>query len=85
MKFNLIWETKAPTLTQEQSDILVSELVYLENTVDDASEVISHTVNLTSDYSGPSITLHGKEENETDLFLSYNKKTKWIILENTEE
>ena len=85
MKFNLIWETETPSLTQEQSATLASELVWLENSVDDASGVISHIVNLTSDYSGPSITLHGNDENKTDLFLTYNKKTVWTTLETVEE
>lgn len=85
MKFNLIWEAEPPTLTSEQSAALASELAWLEARVDDASEVVSHVVNLTTDYSGPSITLHGKDQNKTDLFLSYNKKTEWIILDNVEE
>jgi len=85
MKFNLVWDVGTPTLTSEQTTILAREIAWLEGCIDDASGIISHVVNLTSDYSGPSITLHGKEENKTDVFLTYNKKTTWVTLEDVEE
>jgi hypothetical protein len=85
MKFNLVWDAKTPELTPEHTAILAREIAWLEGRIDDASEIISHVVNLTDDFSGPSITLHGKEENKTDVFLTYNKKTTWVTLEDVEE
>lgn len=85
MKFNLIWETETPDLIPDQRAVLARELAWLENSVDDADSVISHIVNLTSDWSGPSVTIHGKEDNTSDLFLTYNKETVWVTLDTTEE
>ena len=85
MKFNLIWESESPDLAPDQRSALAREIVWLESFVDDASGVISHVVNLTSDYTGPSVTLHGKEDNTSDLFLTYNEKTTWVTLDPLEE
>jgi hypothetical protein len=82
MKFNLIWETNPPELTEAQKATLAREIVWLESFSDDASSVVSHLVNLTSDLSGPSIMLYGKDGNDADIFLTYNKVTKWTTLDD---
>jgi len=84
MKFNLVWETNPPELTRAQKATLAREIVWLESFSDDASSVISHVMNLTSDLSGPSIMLYGKTGNDTDIFLAYNKVTKWKTLDDTD-
>ena len=83
MKFNLVWETNPPELTQSQKAALAREIVWLESFSDDASSVISHVMNLTSVLSGPSIMLYGKAGNDTDIFLVYNKVTEWKTLDDT--
>lgn len=85
MKFNLIWDADTPALTSEHAAILAREIAWLEGRIGDASEIISHLVNLTDDLSGPSITLHGKEENATDVFITYNEETTWVTLDDVEE
>lgn len=85
MKFNLMWESASPELNDKQIAILAREIVWLETYSEDASEVVSHVVNLTEDDTGPSILINGRTGNSTDLFLNYTEKTEWIVQDDTEQ
>jgi hypothetical protein len=81
MKFNLVWETEKPELTEAQKYKLAREIVEIETVMDDASELIFHLVNL-EDETGPSITIYGKSDNTNELFLEYQSKTEWLIMDS---
>jgi len=80
MKFNLIWETNPPELTESEKSLLAREIVWIESMSDDASDLVAHILLLTDVETGPSITMYGKKDNADDLFLAYSKKTKWQVL-----
>ena len=85
MKFNLIWETNPPELTEAEKSLLAREIVWIESMSEDASDLAAHILLLTDVETGPSITMYGKKDNADDLFLSYNKKTKWVTLTDETE
>ena len=80
MKFNLIWETNPPELTESQKSLLAREIVWIESMSEDASDLVAHMLLLGDTETGPSITMYGKKDNTDNLFLAYSKKTKWRVL-----
>lgn len=85
MKFNLIWDTAPPELTEAQKSLLAREIVWIESMSEDASTLVAHMLLLDDIETGPSITMYGKEDNANDLFLAYSKKTKWRVLTDETE
>lgn len=80
MKFNLIWESNPPELTETEKSMLAREIVWIESMSEDASNLVAHMLLLGDTETGPSITMYGKKDNQDDLFLTYSKKTKWRVL-----
>ena len=80
MKFNLIWESNPPELTDDEKSMLAREIVWIESMSEDASNLVAHMLLLGDTEIGPSITMYGKKDNQDDLFLTYSKKTKWRVL-----
>ena len=85
MKFNLIWETNPPELTEAEKSLLAREIVWIESMSEDASTLVAHMLLLGDTETGPSITMYGKQDNVDDLFLAYSKKTKWRVLTDETE
>ena len=85
MKFNLIWETNPPELTEAQKSLLAREIVWIESMSEDASDLVAHMLLLDDTETGPSITMYGKKDNPNDLFLTYSKKTKGRVLTDETE
>ncbi len=85
MKFNLIWDTNPPELTEAEKSLLAREIVWVESMSEDASDLVAHMLLLGDTETGPSITMYGKKDNTDDLFLSYSKKTKWLTLTDDTE
>ena len=84
MKFNLIWEGEPPKITEDQKLLLAREIVWLESSVIDTSDLIFHTIDLTSDTEGPCIIVFGKDGNQSDLFLEYHEESKMIPIYDDE-
>ncbi len=85
MKFNLIWESNPPELTEPQKSLLAREIVWVESMSEDASDLVAHMLLLDDTETGPSITMYGKKDNPHDLFLMYSKKTKWRVFTDETE
>jgi hypothetical protein len=81
MKFNLVWESDIPQLTENDKFFLAREIVYMEQLTEDPSSMIFHHIFLTDDMNGPTIIAYGKENNSNDIFLEYFEKPDWISLE----
>jgi hypothetical protein len=82
MKFKLVWEGDIPILTETETHKLAKEISEIENAIDDASSLIFHLVQLDKDQEGPSITIYGKTDNSDELFLEYQSKTEWFIMDS---
>jgi hypothetical protein len=80
MKFNVIWEGEPPEITEDQKLLLAREIVWLESSVLDPSDLVFHTIDLTSDPEGPCIIAFKKDGNQNDLFLEHYAESKFIPL-----
>jgi hypothetical protein len=81
MRFNLVWESDIPNLTESEKLLVARELVYMEQVTDDPSTMIFHHIFLTDDMDGKTIIAYGKEGNKEDIFLEYFEKPDWVSLE----
>jgi hypothetical protein len=85
MKFNITWEGDIPELTEDEKLHLAREIVWLEQSMPDPSDLIFHMINLTKDPEGPSIVAYGKPDNRGELFLEYNAVTQYITLDDIDD
>ena len=82
MKYNLVWETEVPNLSESEKLHLAREIVYIEQMTDNVENLICHDVTLTGDFTGPMILAYGKEGNIEDLFLEYHESNEFIAIED---
>lgn len=80
---NIIWDGDEPNLTEEEKEILKRELEELEEAISyDASNLITHTIFLESNLSGRTISVYGRQDDESNLFLEYHAETSWVTLDD---
>lgn len=82
--FKLEWTHEEPILSKEDQDKLEEEIERISKILEGASDLIYHAVLLTSDFSGPTIEMCGKENCDDTLFLTYCENTEWEILEQSD-
>lgn len=75
------WTHEEITLTEAQQKKLNWEIDYISEDLDDASDLIFHTVML-ADYSdnGPIILVEGRVGVADTLFLTYYENPEWTKL-----
>jgi hypothetical protein len=76
--FNIEWTHQPVTLTESQQAKLDWEIADISDDLEEACDLIFHTVRLTDDWDGPIIIVDAKEGNRDTLFLTYYKNPEWI-------
>lgn len=78
-KFNLRWEGDLVPNDEEVEKTIIDLNLMLDN-LDDACSLITHTVALTDDMSGPSVHVYGKDGDRENLYAAYSLTTNWITI-----
>jgi hypothetical protein len=82
--FKTEWTHAPVTLTEEQQKKLDWEVADISEQLDVASDLIFHTVILSSDWdNGPIIIVDGREGCDDTLFLTYYENPEWTTLDDT--
>lgn len=81
MKFKTQWTHRPIELTEEEQKTLNRELEYIEDDLEEASDLIFHTVMLTNTDEGPIIMIDGREGHADTLFLTYYETPQWVKLQ----
>lgn len=79
-KFKIEWSHTPVELTEEQKKRLDRELADISDELEEACDLIFHTVMLTDDWGGPIIIVSAKEKNTDTLFLTYYENSEWTII-----
>lgn len=73
---HIIWNSQpCPDIYKQQLFDDIKEL--LQNGLDSPSKLYFHTVILTNNYSGPSITVLGDSNDDEHFYCFYEEKTIW--------
>jgi len=78
--FKTKWAHVPVTLTESQQKILDWEIADISEQLEQASDLIFHTVMLTDKLDGPIIVVDGREGHKDTLFLTYYEVAEWIAL-----
>lgn len=78
MRFKTTWTHKPVNINQHQRDILDSEINDISDELDDASDLIFHTVFLSENKNGPLIIVEGKDGVADTVYLTYYETPEWV-------
>lgn len=81
MKFKTQWTHRPVELTEEEQKTLDREIEYIEDDLEEACDLIFHTVMLTNTDEGPIIMIDGREGQTDTLFLTYYETPQWVKLQ----
>lgn len=81
-KFNIRWTGNTVPNDEEVAQTILELNEILDN-VKEACNLITHTVILTDDMNGPSVSVYGVPGDTECLYAQYQKTTEWEAL--TEE
>lgn len=82
MKYNLVWETEVPNLSESENLHLSREIVYIEQSVESVEDLIFHSIMFSNDLSDHSVLAYGKEGNSKDLFLKYSERDDPALIDS---
>jgi hypothetical protein len=85
MKFKTQWTHTPAELTEDQKKILDKEIEYISEELDEACDLIFHTVILTNERNGPIIIVDAEDNNTDTLFLTYYETAGWISINEMED
>lgn len=83
-KFKVEWAHTPVPLTEQQQKTLDWEVQDISEQLDEACDLIFHTVMLTDDWNGPIIIVDAKDGNKDTLFLTYYENPEWTTLDATD-
>ena len=79
--FKTEWAHKnTPVLSKQQKELLEREIAHISDELDKASDLIFHTVFLTTDMKGAIVIVDSKEGVDDTLYLTYYEQPKWVTL-----
>lgn len=67
-------------LSKQQKELLEREIAHISDELDKASDLIFHTVFLTTDMKGAIVIVDSKEGVDDTLYLTYYEQPKWVTL-----
>ena len=82
--YDIVWEGEIIP-TAEQITKVRSELDYLCESLERASDLMFHTVFMTKDLDGPSIFVYGKQESNNTFYAECFVETEWVTLDAEDE
>ena len=74
-----------PLLNKQQQEHLNREIAHISDELDKASDLIFHTVFLTTDMKGAIVIVDSKEGEDDTLYLTYYEVPKWTTLDEMED
>lgn len=83
-KFKTEWSHTPVELTEQQQKTLDWEIEDISDDLEEACDLIFHTVRLTDDWDGPIIIVDAKDGNKDTLFLTYYENPEWTTLDATD-
>ena len=72
-------------LNKQQEELLEREISHISDELEKASDLIFHTVFLTTDRKGAIVMVDSKEDVDDTLFLTYYEQPKWTTLADMED
>lgn len=82
--YDIVWEGEIIP-TAEQIAKVRSELDYLCEDLESASDLWFHTVFMTKDMDGPSIFVYGKQESDNTFYAECHVETEWVTLDDEDK
>jgi hypothetical protein len=82
--FKTQWTHTPVELSEDQQKKLDWEIANINDDLDQASDLIFHTVFLTNDDNGAIVMVDGREGVEDTLFLTYYENPKWTTFDEME-
>jgi len=77
-KYEVEWLTEQPHLTEDEYVTLEKEIDYISESIEKASDLIFHTVNLTDDPDVRVIIIDSKDGVDNTLYLTYYDKIEHV-------
>ena len=82
MKFPIVWVSdNIPP--QEDVNVLLSELKPILDPLNEAENLVFHTMFIGNDHEGPIVVAYGKE-NDPNVYLDYLDDVTWLTGDNVE-
>ena len=74
-----------PLLNKQQAELLERQISHISDELEKASDLIFHTVFLTTDRKGAIVIVDSKEGVDDTLFLTYYETPSWTTLADMED
>lgn len=78
------WTHNPVALSSSQQKTLDFEIADISEQLDNASDLIFHTIRLSDSWDGPIIVVDGREDVVDTLYLTYYETPEWITLNDSD-
>lgn len=83
MKFPIVWVSEKAPQVEDTLEIVFPEIEKVMEKLENAEDLIFHTIFVGSSHDGPIVMAYGKE-NDPNIYLDYLDDVQWVNMSEEE-